>query len=281
MSEMDDLGREFDQMLRVALTGAAQAAELTARRRALQERAAAAAAREEALRLQQQLAAERQAARAVYLAPGQAAWWENATAQDVATAWQTAAAWAGQDPQAAAAQQAIAETVRRRWGLDVDQLAGLSVPAARQPGRTQDAIEAVDDRAAVRAQATEALAAAEAARTEAGALRDEAERLDDAPGDQGEGALLEEAAEQEARAVREQGLGEQLTDRSLGDREYARARPEEMASAPETAREARLDSAQSFPMPARAAVRRGRGRIRPRVIRAAGGTRMTEAERGR
>jgi hypothetical protein len=281
MSEMDDLGREFDQVLRVALTGAAQAAELTARRRAQQERAAAAATREEALRLQQQLAAERQAARAVYLAPGQATWWENATAQDVATAWQTAAAWAGQDPQAAAAQQAIAETVRRRWGLDVDQLAGSSVPAARQPGRTQDAIEAVDDRAAVRAQAAEALAAAEAARTEAGALRDDAEGLDDGPGDQGEGVLLKEAAEQEEPTAREQGLGEQLADRSLSDREYARARPEEMASAPETAREARLDAAQSFPVPARTAVRRGRGRTRARVVRAASSSRTPDVDRGR
>ncbi len=281
MSEMDDLGREFDQVLRVVLTGAAQAAELTARRRAQQERAAAAATREEALRLQQQLTAERQATRAVYLAPGQAAWWENATAQDVATAWQTAAAWAGQDPQAAAAQQAIAETVRRRWGLDVDQLAGLSVPAARQPGRTQDAIEAVDDRAAVRAQAAEALAAAEAARTEAGALRDDAEGLDDGPGDQGEGVLLKEAAEQEEPTAREQGLGEQLADRSLSDREYARARPEEMASAPETAREARLDAAQSFPVPARTAVRRGRGRTRARVVRAASSSRTPDVDRGR
>jgi hypothetical protein len=281
MSEMDDLGREFDQVLRVALTAAAQAAELAARRRAQQERAAAAAARADALQLQQQLAVERQAARAVYLAPGQATWWENATAQDIATAWQTAAAWAGQDPQAAAAQQAIAETVRRRWGVDIDQLAGSSAPAARQPGRTQDAIEAVDDRAAVRAQANEALAVAEVARAEAGALREEAERLDDGPGDQGEGVLLEEAAEQEARATREQGLGEQLTDRSQGDREYARARPEDMAGAPEAAQEARLDAAQSFPVPARTAVRRGRGRTRARVVRVAGSSRTPDVERDR
>jgi hypothetical protein len=119
---VDEVGREIDAALRTALTGLAQMQEILARRQMQRDMEALRAARQQRQEVTAELAARQQAARMVYLAPQQMRWWETATAEDVARAWHTARALAGYDQQAAQAQEAIEQTVRDRWGIDIEQV---------------------------------------------------------------------------------------------------------------------------------------------------------------
>lgn len=152
-SDNDDAIATADELFRVALTAAGQATELVLRARMEQERRLLAQARADQAHVSAVQTAERNAARAVYLAPQQEAWWADATVEDVARAWSTARAWSQHDPQAVHAQEAIAKTVARRWGVDIEAVAAggrteTGSAQARTAAAATDVMAAVDDVAA-------------------------------------------------------------------------------------------------------------------------------------
>lgn len=108
--------------LRVALTAAGRLAEMAARDREQAARAAQSASENEARQLQARLDAERSAARAQLAPVRQDSWWEQARAEDIAAAWQTAVTWQGLDPEAAAAVTVIRQQVQDRFSVDVDTI---------------------------------------------------------------------------------------------------------------------------------------------------------------
>jgi hypothetical protein len=149
-SENDDAIATADELFRVALMAVGQASELVLRARMEQERRLLAQARADQAHARTVQIAERDTARAVYLAPQQESWWTNATVEDVARAWSTAKAWSRYDPQAVHAQEAIAKTVTRRWGVDIEAVAagGRTEPGStrvRASDAAADAVAAVDD----------------------------------------------------------------------------------------------------------------------------------------
>ena len=100
MDEMDEVGQELDRALRVTLTGAGQLAERIARRNEEQARELQRAAGEQARALREQLEGERQAGRLMWRPAVDVRWWDAATERDASRAWQYAAGWAAEDPQA-------------------------------------------------------------------------------------------------------------------------------------------------------------------------------------
>lgn len=107
MSEdLEEIGAELDRVLRTAAMSTSQLAENLARRSTAHRENAAAAARQEFLNRRDQ-------ARALYLplSYGNAA--DVASPQQLHTAWAAAAAWAGQDPQAARAAAFLADRLPR------------------------------------------------------------------------------------------------------------------------------------------------------------------------
>lgn len=147
-----------DELFRVALMAVGQATELVLRARMEQERRLLAQARADQAHVQAARTAERDAARVVYLAPQQESWWANATIDDVAWAWSTARAWSRYDPQAIHAQEAIAKTVARRWGVDIEAVAaGGRTDRGSAGSAAADAAAAVDDAAAAADRSAEAV----------------------------------------------------------------------------------------------------------------------------
>ena len=120
--EPDGINETFESTARVAMTAAGLLAERIARARQQAQHDAQAASEQQARELQTRLDAERGAARAS-LAPVQRdEWWDNASAEDIGDAWQTANAWRDVDPDADRATGRIRDELRGRYAIDVDSL---------------------------------------------------------------------------------------------------------------------------------------------------------------
>lgn len=127
MDQMDEVGQELDRALRVTLTGAGQLAERIARRNEEQARELHRASSEQGRALREQLEGERQAGRLVWRPAVDARWWDVATKRDASHAWQYAAGWAADDPQARAGAGIIREVAAKKWpGRDIDDLLNRS-----------------------------------------------------------------------------------------------------------------------------------------------------------
>ena len=120
MTTTPDTGDGIDEALTttatVALTAAARAGEHLARVRAQSQRAAHAQAQQSGQQLAARLAAERQAAAAYFAAVSRPEYLEHASAADLADAHRQAVVWREIDPQAANAEQLLAEYHRQRFG---------------------------------------------------------------------------------------------------------------------------------------------------------------------
>ncbi|OJX78885.1 hypothetical protein [Leifsonia sp. 71-9] len=147
--ENDGIADALDGQLRIALTVAAQLGARFARIREELARTRQAQTEQQNRELQARFDAERAAARAELAPVYERNWWDSANLEQIANVHETATAWHGIDPEADRAGERIAQEVRDRYGLDVQDL---------------DA-----DPSAVR----EALARAERARSEAAASRGE------------------------------------------------------------------------------------------------------------
>jgi hypothetical protein len=71
---------------------------------------------------QAQLDQERATARAQLLSVNEPVWWDRANANDIAYAYETAAAWQGEDPSIAAAAAKMRDELRERYGIDTDNV---------------------------------------------------------------------------------------------------------------------------------------------------------------
>lgn len=132
--ENEDVVAQAGERLRgqvtVLLTVAGRAAEEYARhRRAILDEAAR-SAEGRAAQLRARYDAERAAARALLAATANPGWWAAAGPQQIADAWRTAVAWRDADERIAVDTARLAEELRRRYGVDPDQLAG-SPPTSR------------------------------------------------------------------------------------------------------------------------------------------------------
>ena len=117
---MTDTGDGIDEALTgtatVALTAAARAGERLARMREQSQRAAQAHAEQSGQQLAARLAAEQHAGAAYFAAVSRPDYLEHASAQDLADAHRQAVVWREIDPQAAHAEQLLAERHRQRFG---------------------------------------------------------------------------------------------------------------------------------------------------------------------
>ncbi|BAS08680.1 hypothetical protein AHiyo4_21020 [Arthrobacter sp. Hiyo4] len=104
------------------LTAAGRIGEELTRAREQRVRVAQAAEEQQGRELRARLEGERTAARAQLALALDARWWDNAKAEDIVRAHQTATAWKGQDPMARSAADAIREQVQQRYGINVDAL---------------------------------------------------------------------------------------------------------------------------------------------------------------
>jgi len=118
MADADGLDEAAEQVLRTALTAAAQLAERLAQARTQSQRDAAARSEREARDLAGRVEVERRAATAQLAATREPRWIATASTREIADAYATARQWAGVDPAAARDAQRILDQVRARYGAD-------------------------------------------------------------------------------------------------------------------------------------------------------------------
>jgi len=116
MADADGLDEAAEQVLRTALTAAAQLAERLAQARTQSQRDAAARSEREARDLAGRVQAERRAADAQLAPTRDPRWIATAQPEEIADAYATARQWAGVDPAAARDAQRILDQVRVRFG---------------------------------------------------------------------------------------------------------------------------------------------------------------------
>ncbi len=129
--ESDGIDEALAGVTQLALTTAARMGEQLARAREQELRAAQARSAEAAQLLGERHAVERAAARATLAAVHRPEWWASAHPEQIAAAYQAARAWSRVDPEAARAEQRIAEEVRTRHGVTLSERPRLTVDEAR------------------------------------------------------------------------------------------------------------------------------------------------------
>lgn len=107
----------------LAITVAARIMEVQAHRRAQQLREAQRQGQEQARQVEAQQRAEATATKHQLRDVGRKEWWDSARPEDVATAYATARAYGQIDPELDGTARYMAEEIRRRYGVDADQLA--------------------------------------------------------------------------------------------------------------------------------------------------------------
>lgn len=113
---MEELTQDGAQLARTMLMSAAQLAESMARVQAQRAWMAQSRLTAQAAQAQQQIAAERDAARMIFRPLTDDGYWQNAPQLDrVVQAYMTAASWAQHDPEACAAVQLIKQHAEERW----------------------------------------------------------------------------------------------------------------------------------------------------------------------
>lgn len=122
VDESDGIEEAIEGQMRLLVTAAAQAGERLARMREDALRRAQATSEREARELQSRLAAEQRAVRADLAGIQRADWWESATPERIAQAYESAVAWRDEEPEAARAEARIIDELRTRHGITPDQL---------------------------------------------------------------------------------------------------------------------------------------------------------------
>lgn len=122
VDETDGIEEAVEGQMRLLVTAAAQAGDRLARMREDALRRAQATSEREARELQSRLAAEQRSVRADLAGVQRADWWEKATPERIAQAYESAVAWRDEEPEAARAEQRIVDELRTRHGITPDQL---------------------------------------------------------------------------------------------------------------------------------------------------------------
>lgn len=175
MDEPDGINEIFRSAAQAALTAAGLLAERGLRAREQARRDAQAASEKEARELEQRLTAERRAARASLQPVEHDSWWEQATPDDLAAAWETARSWEGIDPDARRTVERMRSELRSRYDIDVDSLGADPAAVQEALARREETLRTAD--AERRAAARED---AEATMLVIGADRADADRDPDA-----------------------------------------------------------------------------------------------------
>lgn len=118
--DTDGVEEVFEGHLRVLLTAAGQVGERLARAREEALRRQQADSERDARELRSRYDAEHRAARAEMGNVHRPGWWDQASPEQIATAYQVARAWAQEDPEAVRAEQQLRQEVRSRYGIDLD-----------------------------------------------------------------------------------------------------------------------------------------------------------------
>lgn len=113
---------ELEGVLRTLVASAGRIGETIARAREEAARRAEAESTQRARELQAQYEQERVLARAQVQPVNEPAWWDRASAEDIAHAYETTAAWKDDDPNLADAHAKMGDELRERYGLDVNDL---------------------------------------------------------------------------------------------------------------------------------------------------------------
>ncbi|UEJ84634.1 hypothetical protein Bra3105_18385 (plasmid) [Brachybacterium halotolerans subsp. kimchii] len=122
VDESDGIEEAIDGQTRLLITAAAQAGERLARAREDALRRATARNEREARELQSRFAAEQRSVRAHLEGVQRPEWWDRATPERIAQAYESAVAWRHEEPEAARAEQRISDELRERHGITPDQL---------------------------------------------------------------------------------------------------------------------------------------------------------------
>ena len=226
--ETDGIAEVFDDGMRLAITAAGRLAEQRIRERERQLREAQAESEQTARELQGRIDGQRAAAIAQLEATRHPEWWDHASVDDVANAWEAAQEWRDRDVAAEAAAERMRPEIIERYGLDPEHV------GAQAAGSADTA-----DRAGERAQRLEATAIV------ASADRAEALEYDSA-----------QRREQASVALAEAGVDEDVVEsHRLADTSQALPAREAVADAPRRGPRARRSTASS-----RRDMRRDRGR---------------------
>ena len=156
VDESDGIEEAVEGQMRLLVTAAARAGDRLARMREDALRRAQATSEREARELHSRLAAEQRAVRADLAGVQRADWWEKATPQRIAQAYESAVAWRDEEPEAARAEQRIIDELRTRHGINPDELRSQVAAADAQRAQQQSQAEKRDraEASALMAEAT-------------------------------------------------------------------------------------------------------------------------------
>jgi hypothetical protein len=135
VAESDGIDEAAEQMLRVALTAAAQLAERLAHARAQAAREAQARSDRDAREHSARVEAEHRAARAQLALTEDPRWWHTATGPDIADVYATARQWADHDPSAAHDADRITQQVPEQYGSAAVPIGASSIGQPRATDR--------------------------------------------------------------------------------------------------------------------------------------------------
>ncbi|WP_312099762.1 hypothetical protein [Corynebacterium dentalis] len=155
--ETDGIEEAFEGQLSVLVTAAGQIAERFARAREEASRKAQTVIEQAAREMQDRFEAERKTAQLEVSRVHSSEWWDRATPEQMAHAYQVARAWTKDDPEAARAEQAMRNEFWSRYNLDVDMTDAdpAAVNAAVQKAE-RDRADADAERHRAAAEAAEA-----------------------------------------------------------------------------------------------------------------------------
>lgn len=230
--ETDGIAEVFDEAMRLAISAAGRISEQRIRERERQIRETHAQSEQTARELHGRIDAQRAAALAQLEPTRHPEWWDRASVDDVANAWEAAQEWRDRDVEARAAAERMRPEIIARYGVDPEQVGIDSAGAADTA-----------DRAGERAQQLEATAIVGSA--------DRGERAE---------ALDYDSADRRERrsiALAEAGVDEDVVEsHRLADTSQALPAREAVADAPRRGPRARRAPATSR----RRDIRRDRGR---------------------
>ncbi|MCA1679746.1 MAG: hypothetical protein LC777_12755 [Actinobacteria bacterium] len=262
--EPDGVNETFQAAARVAITAGGVMAERIMRAREQAMRDAQAVSEQHARELQARMDSERAAARSELRPVRTERWWDEATAEQMGVAWETANAWRDVDRDAAATVDHMRDQLRGRYAIEPDSLDA-------DPGAVQDALErreralrlASEARAQARREETVAaslLVSAGVADRDQDLDRTDRDRDPDRGDDEARAAALYDSAEaRRDAAVSLEGVvdDETIEARVVADTSQARPAQEAVSSTPgrpPAARRSRGKGSQTR-MPARRADR--------------------------
>jgi antitoxin component of RelBE/YafQ-DinJ toxin-antitoxin module len=113
---------ELEGVMRTLVAAAGRLGENMARMREDRARRAEAESVQRARETSAQFEQERAMARAQVQPTREPAWWDRASAEDVAQAYETTSAWKDHDPDLAQAHARMGDELRERYGIDVDNI---------------------------------------------------------------------------------------------------------------------------------------------------------------